>query len=83
MPSVVKLDMVTADRLPACLVKLPLLAVQNACVVLTAVSQVASHKPWVITLLSTGVSPTAAHLSRGGSKYGMMNKGVHQLTHAT
>ena len=45
--------MLVVDLLPSPLVNLPTLAVQHACVALTAVLQVASHKLWMITLLST------------------------------
>ena len=51
--SVLTQNMLVVDLLPSPLVNLPTLAVQHACVALTAVLQVASHKLWVITLLST------------------------------
>ncbi len=53
LPSVLTQNMLVVDLLPSPLVNLPTLAVQHACVALTAVLQVASHKLWVITLLST------------------------------
>ena len=76
--------MVVVDLLPSRLVSLPLLVVQIVYVALTAESQVASRKVWMVTLYSTGMTPDAAHLCRGGRWCGDGNMGVNQLVaHAT